>query len=96
MLGRGALAATQPWSIWVQMATIGVEATERLLTQTLIRRPGVTFVDAPVSGSRGPAEKGELLILASGPQRAVEPLEPVFDALGTTPSGSVRRAPAAG
>ena len=31
-------------------------------------RPGVTFVDAPVSGSKGPAEQGQLLILASGPR----------------------------
>jgi HxlR-like helix-turn-helix/NAD binding domain of 6-phosphogluconate dehydrogenase len=30
----------------------------------------VMFVDAPVSGSKGPAEAGQLLILASGPPAA--------------------------
>jgi 3-hydroxyisobutyrate dehydrogenase len=82
MFGGLALRAMPATSIWVQMATIGVEATERLVTETLTRRPGVTFVDAPVSGSRDPAEAGQLLILASGPQRVARTLQPVFDVLG--------------
>ncbi len=82
MLEKGTLRAMTRSSIWVQMATIGVETTKRLVAQTRVRRPGVTFVDAPVSGSRGPAEQGQLLILASGPQRAARPLEPVFAQLG--------------
>jgi 3-hydroxyisobutyrate dehydrogenase len=40
------------------------------------------FVDAPVSGSKGPAEQGKLLILASGPPGAADALRPVFDVLG--------------
>jgi 3-hydroxyisobutyrate dehydrogenase len=82
MVGGGVLGAMPPKSIWVQMATIGAEATEHLSIQTRTRRPDVTFVDAPVSGSRDPAEKGQLLILASGPPRAAALLEPVFAALG--------------
>jgi 3-hydroxyisobutyrate dehydrogenase len=82
MFDGGALAAMKPGSIWVQMATIGTEATERLVERTLARRPVVAFVDAPVSGSRDPAENGQLLILASGPHAAAQSLEPVFGALG--------------
>ena len=40
------------------------------------------FVDAPVSGSKGPAEQGQLLILASGPAAAAGRVGPVFDILG--------------
>jgi 3-hydroxyisobutyrate dehydrogenase len=40
------------------------------------------FVDAPVSGSKGPAEQGQLLILASGPAAAADALRPVFGVLG--------------
>jgi 3-hydroxyisobutyrate dehydrogenase len=40
------------------------------------------FVDAPVSGSKGPAEAGELLILASGPPAAEAVLAPAFSAIG--------------
>lgn len=79
--GQG-LGAMKPGSIWVQMATIGVEATQRLVEDTLVQRPVVTFVDAPVSGSREPAEKGQLLILASGPHAAASTLDSVFEALG--------------
>jgi len=42
----------------------------------------VTFVDAPVSGSEGPARAGQLTILASGPDQVREVLAPVFGALG--------------
>jgi 3-hydroxyisobutyrate dehydrogenase len=84
MLGGQVLRAMPSESIWIQMATIGVEATERLARDTLTQRPNLTFVDAPVSGSRVPAENGQLLILASGPERAAQPLEAVFGALGRT------------
>jgi 3-hydroxyisobutyrate dehydrogenase len=82
MVAGQVLGAMAPKSIWVQMATIGAEATERLVIETRTHRPAVTFVDAPVSGSREPAEKGQLLILASGPPRVAALLEPVFAALG--------------
>jgi 3-hydroxyisobutyrate dehydrogenase len=68
--------------VWAQMGTIGVEATVRTRDRLAALRPGVMFVDAPVSGSKGPAEHGELLILASGPTAAADALRPVFDVLG--------------
>ena len=68
--------------VWAQMGTIGVEATLRIGEQLASKRPDVMFVDAPVSGSKGPAEQGQLLILASGPAAAADPLRPVFDVLG--------------
>ncbi|MCU1451734.1 MAG: hypothetical protein JWP02_3904, partial [Acidimicrobiales bacterium] len=40
-------------AIWVQMGTIGLTGTERMRTVTAARRPDVSFVDAPVSGSKG-------------------------------------------
>jgi 3-hydroxyisobutyrate dehydrogenase len=68
--------------VWAQMGTIGVEATLRVRDRLAARRPGVMFVDAPVSGSKGPAQQGQLLILASGPTAAVDAVRPVFDVLG--------------
>src|SRR5712691_9635354 len=68
--------------VWAQMGTIGVEATLRIRDRLAAQRPGVMFVDAPVSGSKGPAEQGQLLILASGPAAAAEVLRPVFDVIG--------------
>lgn len=68
--------------VWAQMGTIGVEAILRIKDQLAARRPGVMFVDAPVSGSKGPAEQGQLLILASGPAPAADAVSPVFDVIG--------------
>jgi 3-hydroxyisobutyrate dehydrogenase len=82
MVGGLVLRAMRPEATWVQMATIGVGPTECLVTQTMAQRPDVAFVDAPVSGSRTPAENGQLLILASGPPAAARLLQPVFDVLG--------------
>src|SRR3954465_14383110 len=60
----GALRAMSGNAVWVQMSTIGVAATER--AAVLAGERGVAFVDAPVSGTKEPAEKGELLVLAAG------------------------------
>ena len=68
--------------VWAQMGTIGVEATLRIRDRLAAQRPGVMFLDAPVSGSKGPAEQGQLLILASGPAAAADAVRPVFDVIG--------------
>jgi len=77
-----ALAALPRGAIWLQTSTIGVEGTARAMALVNERRPDVVFVDAPVSGSKTPAEEGKLLILASGPTAALDALAPVFSALG--------------
>ena len=76
----GALATLTPGAIWIQMSTIGVEWTDRLAD--LAVRHGVVFVDAPVSGSSGPAERGQLVVLASGAQTVRPIVEPIFGILG--------------
>jgi 3-hydroxyisobutyrate dehydrogenase-like beta-hydroxyacid dehydrogenase len=43
---------------------------------------GALFVDAPVSGTKVPAEEGTLLIMASGPDEVMEKLAPLFNAMG--------------
>lgn len=82
MLDPGVVSAFQPESVWAQMGTIGVQATLDIRQRLAGLRPDVLFVDAPVSGSKGPAEAGELLILASGPPEAAEIVGPAFSAIG--------------
>ena len=79
---QGMLNALAAGGIWVQMGTIGVQATQQLAAKAAEQRPDVWFVDAPVSGTRQPAEAGRLLILASGPEAARLALDPVFGAIG--------------
>jgi 3-hydroxyisobutyrate dehydrogenase len=75
-----ALNATDGPETWIQMSTIGMTATERC--EALADEYDATFVDAPVVGTRAPAEQGNLTILASGPERSRPVAEPVFDAVG--------------
>jgi 3-hydroxyisobutyrate dehydrogenase len=73
--------------VWAQMSTVGVEAGERLLARAT--GAGVSIVDAPVLGTRAPAEQGQLTVLAAGLPEARERCAPVFDAVGarTIPLG---------
>jgi 3-hydroxyisobutyrate dehydrogenase len=82
MLDRGSVDFLRPGTVWAQMGTIGVEATESLAAEVERAHSDISFVDAPVSGSREPARSGRLVILASGPGRARSIVEPVFQALG--------------
>src|SRR6266487_3918431 len=79
---QGMLAALAPGAIWAQMSTIGVTGTERVAAMVQAERPDVTLLDAPVSGSKGPAEQGQLTIFASGPEQARPRVAALFDALG--------------
>ncbi len=79
---QGMLAALGPGAIWAQMSTIGLAGIERVAALVGAERPDVVLLDAPVSGSKDPAERGQLTIFASGPDEARSRVAPLFDALG--------------
>jgi 3-hydroxyisobutyrate dehydrogenase len=78
----GVAAQFAAGAVWAQMGTIGITATTQVARRLTGLRPDVMFVDAPVSGSKGPAESGDLLILASGAEAAEAVVQPVFSVLG--------------
>ncbi|CUI00317.1 NAD(P)-dependent oxidoreductase [Leisingera aquaemixtae] len=65
---------------WLQMSTVGPADIPGL--ETLAARKGLTLIDAPVLGTRQPAEAGQLLVLAAGPDSTKEVVQPVLDAVG--------------
>jgi 3-hydroxyisobutyrate dehydrogenase len=80
---------------WLQMSTVGIEATERLAA--LAEEHHTTYVDAPVLGTKQPAEEGQLTVLASGPDDALRRARPVFDVVAAKvvelgPAGAGTRA----
>ena len=79
---QGMLAALAPGAIWAQMSTIGVAGIGRVAALARAERSDVMLLDAPVSGSRDPAERGELTIFASGPGEARQRVAALFGALG--------------
>ncbi len=68
-------------TVLLQQSTVGVDGTAELAG--LADELGLVFVDAPVLGTKKPAEDGALVVLASGPQSAEQVVRPVLDAIGS-------------
>lgn len=79
--GDGVLSGLAGGGVWLQMATVGIEGNERLAR--LAAELGIPYVDAPVLGTRQPAEQGQLVVLASGPEEVRDKCGPVFEAVGS-------------
>ncbi|MEV0096951.1 NAD(P)-dependent oxidoreductase [Streptomyces sp. NPDC050738] len=77
---REAAPSASPGAVWLQSTTAGVELLPALAE--LAAAHGLLFVDAPVLGTRAPAENGQLTVLAAGPEEARTSLEPVLAAVG--------------
>lgn len=67
-------------ALWVDSSTVN-PSFSRKMAQTL-KDSGVRFLDAPVSGSLAPAEKGELIFLVGGEKADFDQAKPYFDAMG--------------
>jgi 3-hydroxyisobutyrate dehydrogenase len=80
-VGGDVLSALAENGVWLQMSTVGEEGNARL--SDLAKEHGVPYVDAPVLGTKQPAEQGQLIVLASGPEEVREKSERVFEAVGS-------------
>jgi 3-hydroxyisobutyrate dehydrogenase len=74
-------AAPAAGTVWVQASTVGIEGAAR--TVDTARELDLVLVDAPVLGTREPAEQGALVVLASGPDEVRDRVRPVLDAIGS-------------
>jgi 3-hydroxyisobutyrate dehydrogenase len=77
----GVLSALAEDGVWLQMSTVGEDGNERLLR--LAADSDVAYVDAPVLGTKQPAEQGQLIVLASGPEEVRERSEKIFGCVGS-------------
>src|SRR3954468_3583633 len=75
-----ALAALPADAIWLQMSTVGLDGTQQLAA--LAAEHEVAFVDAPVLGTKAPAEQGKLVVLASADPALRDRCAAVFDVVG--------------
>jgi 3-hydroxyisobutyrate dehydrogenase len=66
--------------VWAQMSTVGLQDAKRLAA--LAGEHGMGYLDAPVLGTKQPAEQAQLVVLAAGAAELREPADPVFDAVG--------------
>jgi 3-hydroxyisobutyrate dehydrogenase len=77
---RQATPGLRPGVVWAQSTTAGIEAVAELAG--FAREHQLVFFDAPVLGTREPAEAGQLTVLAAGPVESRDAVAPVFDAVG--------------
>jgi 3-hydroxyisobutyrate dehydrogenase len=75
-----AVPDTSDGRVWLQMSTVGETGADRCAEIAQAR--GLTLIDAPVLGTKQPADEGKLVVLASGPEAARERVQPIFDAVG--------------
>lgn len=76
---RSAISELQQGTPWLQMGTIGLAGASEVAGIA----EGLTLVDAPVLGTKAPAETGKLTVLAAGPESVRETAQPLFDAVGS-------------
>lgn len=77
---QAASPALRPGAVWLQLSTVGIELIQQL--RAWAAQQGLVFYDAPVLGTRQPAEMAQLVVLASGPQAQRDTAQAVFDAIG--------------
>ena len=81
LLGDGAAAsALEEGAVCVDMSTIGPTASRAIAER--LGQQGLSFLDAPVTGSRPKAEEGTLTIMCGGDAEPFERARPVLEAMG--------------
>lgn len=76
----GGVVAAMRDAVWVQSSTIGLDGIRRVAA--FAEEHGLRVLDAPVLGTKKPAEEGQLVVLASGLPALRAAVEPVFAAIG--------------
>ncbi len=69
-------------SLWVDCSTVNPSFSRLMASEAAQRK--VRFVDAPVAGSKGTAEQGQLLFFVGGDKKDVDAARPLFEAMGKT------------
>ncbi|MCG9972393.1 NAD(P)-dependent oxidoreductase [Christiangramia crocea] len=77
---NGFLNSMQKDTLWIDSSTVNPSFSERMAG--IARDRGIRFIDAPVSGSKKPAEDGQLLFLVGGNQSDFEESKSLFQSMG--------------
>lgn len=77
---EGVLAAICPGKSYVDVSTVDPETSKKIWEA--IREKGGRFLEAPVSGSKKPAEDGALVFLCAGDESLYVDAAPALDVMG--------------
>lgn len=76
----GAARGLKPGAVFVNMSTVSPAFSKEIAS--VLEPLGASYVDAPVSGSKKPAEEGNLVILAGGDDAVINKIEPILLTMG--------------
>ncbi|MEU8487145.1 NAD(P)-dependent oxidoreductase [Streptomyces sp. NPDC048641] len=76
----GAAPGVRRGQILLQSTTVGLDATTELAQRAADL--GLVYLDAPVVGTKQPAEHGALTVLVAGPSEVRASVDPVLNAIG--------------
>lgn len=76
----GVVACLKPGQAYVDMSTVDPDTARAI--DVAIHQVGGRFLEAPVSGSKKPAEDGTLVIMAGGDRSLYDDMLPIFEVLG--------------
>ncbi|KAF3450594.1 hypothetical protein FNV43_RR06683 [Rhamnella rubrinervis] len=76
----GVVSGMSPGKGYVDVSTVDVETSKFISGH--IKTTGALFLEAPVSGSKKPAEDGQLIFLAAGDRSLYETVSPLLDIMG--------------
>lgn len=77
---QGAVHGLGPGKGYVDVSTVDGETSKAI--GTAIKATGAQFLEAPVSGSKKPAEEGKLIFLTSGDISLYHEVAPILDIMG--------------
>ncbi len=81
LLGKHAFLETlSPGSVWVDCSTVNPSFSKLMAGEAMARN--VRFLDAPVSGSKGPAEQAQLLFFVGGDKANLDEVRPFLGCMG--------------
>ena len=69
-------------SLWIDCSTVNPSFSRHMAEEAKQRK--IRFIDAPVGGSKGPAEQGQLLFFVGGEKTDVDEAKPLLEAMGKT------------
>jgi glyoxylate/succinic semialdehyde reductase len=69
-------------SLWIDCSTVNPSFSKKMADECMTR--GIRFLDAPVAGSKIPAEQGKLVFFLGGDKKDVEFSMPLIETMGKT------------
>jgi 3-hydroxyisobutyrate dehydrogenase-like beta-hydroxyacid dehydrogenase len=76
----GFLEHLKAGSLWVDCSTVNPSFARQMAVEC--QKRGIHFLDAPVAGSKEPAENGQLLFMVGGDAADVQICQPYFSVMG--------------